>query len=91
MNKVDTVMVCSTDEHGTPIAVRAEQENISPKDITDKYHEFIGNDFKSCNISLDSFRRTTEKSTMKWHSKFFRELYDKGYIYEQKTIDQVIL
>lgn len=44
MNGVDTVMVCATDEHGTPIAVRAEQENISPKDITDKYHELIGND-----------------------------------------------
>ena len=88
MNNVDTVMVCSTDEHGTPIAVRAEQENISPKDITDKYHEIIANDLKSCNISLDSFRRTTDKNHYDMASKFFRELYDKGYIYEQE-IDQL--
>ena len=88
MNNIDTVMVCSTDEHGTPIAVRAEQENISPKDITDKYHELIANDLKSCNISLDSFRRTTDKNHYEMASKFFKELYDKGYIYEQE-IDQL--
>ena len=88
MNNIDTVMVCSTDEHGTPIAVRAEQENISPKDITDKYHELIANDLKSCNISLDSFRRTTDKNHYEMARKFFKELYDKGYIYEQE-IDQL--
>ena len=88
MNNVDTVMVCSTDEHGTPIAVRAEQENISPKDITDKYHELIGNDLKACNISLDSFRRTTDPNHYKMAQEFFKELYNKGYIYE-KTIDQL--
>ena len=38
MTGVDTLMVCSTDEHGTPIAVRAEQEKKNPKDITDKNH-----------------------------------------------------
>ncbi|RAP45969.1 MAG: methionine--tRNA ligase [Methanosphaera sp. rholeuAM6] len=88
MTGMDTVMVCSTDEHGTPIAVRAEQENISPKDITDKYHELIGNDLKACNISLDSFRRTTDENHYEMAQEFFKKLYEKGYIYE-KTIDQL--
>lgn len=88
MNGVDTVMVCSTDEHGTPIAVRAEQENISPKDITDKYHTLIGDDLRACNISLDSFRRTTDENHYRMAQEFFKELYDKGYIYE-KSIDQL--
>lgn len=88
MNGVDTVMVCATDEHGTPIAVRAEQENKNPKDITDVYHELIGNDLKSCNISLDSFRRTTDKKHYEFAQEFFLELYDKGYIYK-KEIEQL--
>ncbi|OED30865.1 methionine--tRNA ligase [Methanosphaera sp. WGK6] len=88
MNGVDTVMVCSTDEHGTPIAVRAEQENKSPKDITDVYHELIGNDLKACNISLDSFRRTTDELHYEMAQDFFKDLYNKGYIYE-KIIDQL--
>lgn len=88
MNNVDTVMVCATDEHGTPIAVRAEQENKSPKDITDVYHELIGNDLKSCNISLDSFRRTTDKKHYEFAQEFFLELYNKGYIYK-KDIEQL--
>jgi methionyl-tRNA synthetase len=88
MNNVDTLMVCATDEHGTPIAVRAEQENKSPKDITDVYHELIGNDLKSCNISLDSFRRTTDKMHYDMAQEFFLTLNEKGYIY-QKEIEQL--
>ncbi|MDO5825915.1 MAG: methionine--tRNA ligase [Methanosphaera sp.] len=88
MNDVDTLMVCATDEHGTPIAVRAEQENKSPKDITDVYHELIGNDLKSCNISLDSFRRTTDKRHYDMAQEFFLTLNEKGYIY-QKEIKQL--
>lgn len=84
MNNVDTLMVCATDEHGTPIAVRAEQENKSPKDITDVYHELIGNDLKACNISLDSFRRTTDKRHYEMAQEFFLTLNEKGYIYQQE-------
>lgn len=88
MNNVDTLMVCATDEHGTPISVRAEQENKSPKDITDVYHELIGNDLKACNISLDSFRRTTDEKHYEMAQEFFLTLYENGYIYE-KDIEQL--
>ena len=35
-NKV--LMVSGSDEHGTPITVAAEQQNVSPQNIVDKYH-----------------------------------------------------
>jgi len=88
MNGVDTVMVCSSDEHGTPIAVRAEQENKDPIDIATYYHKVIEDDLKACNISLDSFRRTTDELHYEMAQDFFKTLYDKGYIYEKK-IDQL--
>jgi methionyl-tRNA synthetase len=37
------LMVSGSDEHGTPITVRAEQEGVSPAEIARRYHEeFLG-------------------------------------------------
>ncbi len=85
---VDTVMVCASDEHGTPISVRAEIEHKNPKEITDIYHKLIGDDLKACNISLDSYRRTTDKIHYQFAQEFFIELYQNGHIYE-KVINQL--
>ena len=42
MNGNQVLMVSGSDQHGTPITIRAEQENVSPKDIVSKYHkEFL--------------------------------------------------
>lgn len=88
MNGVDTVMVCATDEHGTPIAVRAEQEGKNPIDIATHYHKLIGNDLKSADISLDSFTRTTDELHYHMSQEFFTHLFSDEYIYP-KTIDQL--
>ncbi|MBP2046900.1 methionine--tRNA ligase [Methanobacterium aggregans] len=79
----DVLMVCATDEHGTPIAVRAEQEGVPPKEIAGRYHDMIKHDLESCNISLDSFTRTTDPTHYEISQNFFLKLYEKGYIYEQ--------
>ncbi|MDO5851783.1 MAG: methionine--tRNA ligase [Methanobacteriaceae archaeon] len=84
MNGVDVLMVCATDEHGTPIAVRAEKENKNPLEITDKYYELICNDLKNCNISLDSFRRTTDKLHYDIAQQYFLKLYNNGFIYDEE-------
>lgn len=79
----EVLFVCATDEHGTPIAVRAEQEGKEPKEIAGRYHEMIKKDLESCNISLDSFTRTTDPTHYKMAQNFFLKLYEKGYIYEK--------
>jgi methionyl-tRNA synthetase len=83
MNDVDVLFVCATDEHGTPIAVRAEANGKSPKEIADEYHKIIKNDLDSCNISFDYFSRTTDPLHYELSQKFFLKLYEKGYIYEK--------
>ena len=88
MNGNDVLLVCATDEHGTPIAVRAEQEGKAPKEIASRYHEMIKRDLESCNISLDSFTRTTDHTHYEIAQNFFLKLYEKGYIYE-KTMEQL--
>jgi len=84
MHGEDVLFVCATDEHGTPIAVRAEDEGISPKEIVDKYHLMIKHDLESCAISFDYFSRTTDPIHYKIAQNFFLKLYEKGYIYESE-------
>jgi len=79
----EVLMVCATDEHGTPIAVRAEQEGKEPIEVAKRYHDMIVEDVNSCDISFDSFTRTTDELHYKLSQDFFLYLYNKGLIYEQ--------
>lgn len=79
----DVLMVCATDEHGTPIAVKADNENKKPIEISKRYHDMIVRDVESMNISLDNFTRTTDEIHYEIAQNFFKELYDKGFIYKE--------
>ncbi len=79
----DVLFVCATDEHGTPIAVRSEQERKSPKEVAGRYYEMIKSDLDSCNISFDNFSRTTDPKHYEISQNFFLKLYENGYIYEK--------
>lgn len=79
----DVLFVCASDEHGTPIAVRAEQEGKAPKEVAGRYYEMIKNDLESCSISFDNFSRTTDPKHYEISQNFFLKLYENGYIYEK--------
>jgi methionyl-tRNA synthetase len=87
MKEREVLFVCATDEHGTPIAVKAEKEGKSPKEIAGRYYEMIKEDLNSCNISLDNFGRTTDPEHYQMAQNFFLDLYKLGFIYE-KAIKQ---
>ena len=79
----DVLMVCATDEHGTPIAVKADKENKKPIEISKRYHDMIVRDVESMNISLDNFTRTTDEAHYEIAKNFFKDLYDKDLIYRE--------
>ena len=81
-------MVCATDEHGTPIAVKADAEGKEPIEVAKRYHDMIVEDINSCDISFDNFARTTDEIHYQISQNFFKYLYDKGLIYEE-TIQQL--
>lgn len=83
----EVLYVCASDEHGTPIAVRAEQEGKPPKEVAGRYYQMIKSDLEGCNISFDNFTRTTDPKHYEISQNFFLKLYQDGYIYE-KTIKQ---
>jgi len=79
----DVLYVCATDEHGTPISVRAETEGVSPKQVVDKYHRLIRRDLEKVGCSFDIFSRTTLPAHYKLTQEFFKRLLKKNYIYEK--------
>lgn len=84
----EVLLVSATDEHGTPIAVKADKEGKTPMEIATRYHDMIVKDLNSCDISFDSFTRTTDKLHYKIAQDFFLNLYNKDLIYE-KEIQQL--
>lgn len=84
----NVLYVSGSDCHGTPIAIRAKNEGVSPKVITDKYHEEFKKCFDKLDFSYDYYSRTDDNYHKVEVQKIVKELYKNGYIYE-KEIEQV--
>ena len=80
----NVILVSGTDCHGTPIEVKALQENKSPKEIVDECHVSFSKDFKDFGISFDLYNRTDDP----YHKEFVREqlvkYYNNGYLEEKE-------
>lgn len=59
-----------TDEYGQKISEKAEEENLIPKEYTDKMVKNFINLHKILNISYDNFIRTTDKHHTEAAQKF---------------------
>jgi len=88
-NKV--LMVSGSDQHGTPITIRAEQESTTPQEIVAKYHQQFIECWEKLGISFDLFTTTgTPNHTQVTHD-IFLTLLDKGYIYKDKMMQAYCL
>jgi methionyl-tRNA synthetase len=87
MTGADVAFICATDEHGTPITVRADKEKTTPVKIAKRYHDLIKKDFDSLNIKFDVFSRTSNKTNIKNAQEFFTAANDNDYVYT-KDVEQ---
>jgi methionyl-tRNA synthetase len=86
--KGDQVLyVSGSDCNGTPIAIRAKQEGVSPREIADRYHAEFDSNFKRLGFSFDCYTRTDTEHHHKTVQEIFLELLGNGYIYK-KEIEQ---
>ncbi len=79
----DVVYVCGTDEHGVPITITAERMGMSPRDVVDRYHKVICEDFRRFGISFDNFSRTEMPAHYELAQSVFLDLLSKGHIVER--------
>ena len=79
----DVIFICGSDEHGVPITIRADAEQITPQQVVDRYHVVMKNSFERLGVCFDNYSRTSLPLHHKISQDFFLRLYDKGYIREQ--------
>ena len=77
----EVLMVSGSDQHGTPITLRAEEENTTPAKVVEKYH----NEFLDCwdrlGISFDLFTNTCTDIHRDTVQEIFEFLRRNGHIY----------
>jgi methionyl-tRNA synthetase len=79
----EVVFVCGSDNHGTPIVVSAEEAGVSPRALSERYHQHFDETFKRMNVRFDRFGMTDDPATHHRTRSIVSELINKGYIYKQ--------
>ena len=79
----NVLMVSGSDQHGTPVTIRAREENTTPKEISEKYHKIWSETFKDLDFSFDLYTKTGTENHKEVVQKLFTILNDKGYLEEQ--------
>ena len=83
----EVLMVSGSDEHGTPITIKAEQEGKPPSEIATKYHQEFLEAWQRLGISFDLFTHTDTANHAEVSQDIFLTLLNKGYIYKD-TVSQ---
>ena len=85
----DVAFICGSDEHGAAITLQAKKNNISPKEIVDKYHDLNKKSFEDFGINFSIYDRTSSKEHHQTAQDIFKELEQKlrG---DQKSLDEYL-
>jgi len=83
----EVLFVCGSDNHGTPIVVSAEEQGISPRALSERYHKHFDETFKRMGVHFDRFGMTDDPTTQHRTQAIVSSLEKNGYIYKQ-TVHQ---
>ena len=81
----EVLMVSGSDQHGTPITIRAEQEGKTPAEIAAKYHKAFLEAWQGLGISWDLYTTTGTENHAAVTQDMFQTLLKNGYIYKAST------
>jgi methionyl-tRNA synthetase len=83
----EVLMVSGSDQHGTPITLKAEQEGKPPKEIIDFYQREYLECWQKLGITFDLFTGTHTDNHAGVARDIFLKLLEKGYLYKN-TVSQ---
>jgi methionyl-tRNA synthetase len=81
----NVLMVSGSDQHGTPVTVRAEDESRTPQEVVDRFHPEFLRYWDELGISFDLFTTTGTKNHEEVVHDFFLRLLRAGHIYKGTT------
>ena len=79
--------VCADDTHGTPVMLKAEQENLSPEQLIERVHKEHSQDFYDFGIQFDNYYSTNSPENRQLCEEIFNSLSDAGLI-DEKEVEQ---
>ncbi|HOB17280.1 MAG TPA: methionine--tRNA ligase [Candidatus Methanoculleus thermohydrogenotrophicum] len=83
----EVVFICGSDNHGTPIVISAEREGLSPRELSERYHQHFYQTFRRMEIVFDRFGMTDDPMNHETTRSIVQRLIDNDYVYA-KTISQ---
>ena len=83
----EVLMVSGSDQHGTPITIKAEQEGKKPGEIAARYHRQFLESWQRLGISFDLFTTTGTENHARVTQDIFLTLLERGYIFKD-TLSQ---
>ena len=87
LNNHTCYFVCADDAHGTPVMLRAREENIEPEALIARCREEHMADFSDFAVSFDNYHSTHSEENRKLCEELYQRLQSGGYIHKQ-TIRQ---
>ncbi|MDP3879555.1 MAG: methionine--tRNA ligase [Dehalococcoidales bacterium] len=81
----EVLMVSGSDQHGTPITIKAEQEGKKPAEVAAFYHRSFLDSWSKLGISFDLFTSTSTANHAEVTRDIFLKLLERGYIYKDTT------
>uniref|UniRef100_A0A1A9WPB0 Methionine--tRNA ligase, cytoplasmic n=1 Tax=Glossina brevipalpis TaxID=37001 RepID=A0A1A9WPB0_9MUSC len=85
----NTLFISGTDEYGTATENKALAENLTPKEICDKYFELHNSIYCWFGIGFDYFGRTTTQEQTEIVQEGFKDVYNSGFIINE-SVEQLL-
>jgi methionyl-tRNA synthetase len=82
----ETAFVSGSDMHGTPVAVNAEQEGVSPEAFALEWHETYESTFPKFGVDFDNYGHTHDATNVELTTDIVRALEANGHVYEKEIM-----
>jgi methionyl-tRNA synthetase len=82
----ETAFVSGSDMHGTPVAVNAEQEGVSPEAFALEWHETYESTFPKFGVDFDNYGHTHDATNVETTTEIVRALEENGHVYEKEIM-----
>ena len=77
----DVFFLTGTDEHGEPVALAAEREGITPRELGDRNAVRFRDLAAALNATNDFFIRTTDAEHLEKVAEVVQRIHDNGHVY----------
>ena len=83
----DCIFVCASDSHGTPVMLRAREQNIPPEELIERVSAEMRRDFAAFHVDFDNFYTTHSPENEELVGGIYAALQEDGHIVT-RTIEQ---